>query len=149
MALVAIAVAIGAWFRPANEAHPASPPDSKSQFSEEQITEAKKAACSAYDKTTKAVSKAASLNSPDPTMTFVIAVNTRLATQFSSRFISDTLDSNPATPSDIAQNLRELTSAWDEIVLAQLSEIKGDDPTLKPAFDQLDSADQAIAQACK
>jgi hypothetical protein len=149
VALAAIAVAVGAWFRPATDANSASPPDSKSQFSEEQIADAKEAVCDAYDKTYKAVATAGRQQSDDPTLEFVISVNTRLATQFSSRFLSDVLEANPATPADLASHVRGMTSAWDNIVLLQLAGNEGDGPAYKPYYADLDSSDTEIAKGCE
>ena len=147
LALIAVAVSIGAWFRPAAEAPP--PTASDTQFTDEQITDAKTSVCDAFGKAKKAIAGAATQSSTDPTVTFVIAVNTRLATQLSARFITDTLKENPATPAELSKSVRGMASAWNNIVLAQLSGTGTDDPTLKPVLAQLDSSDAEISQACK
>ncbi len=147
VALIAVAVAIGSWFRPVPETSTTA--DAVPQFTDQQISDAKNAVCGAYDKTKRAITGAATQTSPDPTLTLLIAVNTRLATQFSSRYVMDTLKANPATPGNLSDGIRKISAAWDGMVLAQLSGAGRDDPELKPLFTEIDSSDVEIGQACK
>jgi hypothetical protein len=130
--VIAIALGVVALLRPAAQA--AAPVEAVPQYSELQVADAKKAVCGAYDKTKKAVAGAATQSSTAPTVTFVIAVNTRLATQFSARFIKDTLKENPATPSQLSNSILTMSTAWNEIVLAQLSGVSTNDPGSSPCL---------------
>jgi hypothetical protein len=147
VAITAIAVAVGAWFKPSPE--PRVPAVETPQFSNQQVADAKGAVCGAYQKSKKAITAAATQSSSDPTVSFVIAVNTRLATQFSSRYMTAILANNPAAPTDVSTGVDSIASAWDEMVLTQLGGATGDDPSLQPLFAKIDSADAEIEQACK
>jgi hypothetical protein len=144
---VAVAVAIGAWFRPSAHEAPAAPSDTTPQYSDQQVADAKKAMCSAYDKIYNALKGAGSQTSDDPTLKFIIAVNIRLATVANSNYLTKALAENPATPTDLANTFRDMTSAYDELVLAQLANAPKED--LDPLNAKLDNADSAAYQACK
>lgn len=145
IAVVAIAVALGAWFRPTDE----TPPDTKAtpQFTDQQVSDAKNATCSAYDKAFKAVTTAGGQISDDPSSKFIISVNVRLATQVASSYLTKTITQNPATPVDLATNIRDISSIWEDIVLAQLAGSQNDE--LAPVYDKLEAANSKIKLACK
>lgn len=145
VALIAVAVAIGAWFRPAREASP--PPDSTPQYSTQQVADATKAMCAAYDKIYAALSGAGGQSSSDPNVQLTIAVNTRLATHVNSDYLRQVLAQNPATPPALVDTFREMAAAYDEIVLAQLGGAQTAD--LGAPNAKLEDADEKAAKACK
>ena len=61
VALLALAVAAASWFRPTHEATPATP-----QYSEQQVADAKKNLCDAYDTMYRAIQTAGPPTSEDP-----------------------------------------------------------------------------------
>lgn len=144
VAVVALGLAIGAWFRPAatTPAVPTSP-----QYSEQEVADAKTAVCDAYDTTYKSLYAAGSRRSDDPTQTLPIAVNTRLAFHASADYLSEQLAQNPAAPSNLAEEVRKLASASDSLVLAQIADSSKDE--LDGISSKLDSAESAIKAECK
>jgi hypothetical protein len=142
---IAVAVAIGAWIRPASTARPEA--DAAPKFSDQQVEEAKTNVCAAYDKVVKASSGAAGLSTDDPATKFSISVNSRLASEVASNYLIKTLGENLATPLDLSDGIRGIASAYDDVVLGQLSG-EADEET-KPAYDRLDAADKAVASRCK
>jgi hypothetical protein len=147
VALIAVAIAIGAWFKPSDHEAQAVSSDTKPQYSGQQVADAKKAMCDAYDSAYKASANAGGQTSDDPTLKFVIAVNTRLATQFAANYLAKTLDQNPPTPSSLTGQIREIVALYDQIVLGQLSGTSNAD--LRPTYDKLDATGAQIAQACQ
>jgi hypothetical protein len=145
VAFVAVALAIGAWFRPAPDSP--TPLDASPKYSEQQVSDARKNVCSAYNDVYKATSGAGGQRSDDPTLKFVISINARLASQFSSSYLSRTLDDNRAAPPSLIESVRNLVSAYDAIVVGQLAGSSDDE--IQPAYDKLDSAGKDLAQACK
>jgi hypothetical protein len=145
VAAIAVAIAIGAWFRPSSDARPEV--DSAPKFSDQQVGEAKTNVCSAYGKVGKVSSGAAGLTADDPATRFSISVNSRLASEVASNYLIKTLDENPATPPDLGDGIRGIASAYVDVVLGQLA---GEtDEETQPAYDKLDAADKAVAAECK
>lgn len=145
VALIAVAVAIGAWFRPGPEV--AAPKEVTPQYSDQQVADAKKAMCSVYDKIYAAITYSGGQRSDDPTLQKIISVNTRLATHVNSDYIRQMLAQNPATSPDLVSAFRDMTSAYDEIVLAQLANAPKEQ--LQSTNKKLDAADTTVYQACK
>jgi hypothetical protein len=143
---IAIAIAVGSWFRPASgEAAPS--PEPAQQYSDQQVAEAATNMCAVYDKIYAAITNAGGQNSDDPTMKFVIAVDIRLATHVNSDYIRQMLGQNAATPPDLAHAFREMRSAYDEINLAQLANAPKEQ--LESASAKLDSADATVYESCE
>jgi hypothetical protein len=147
VALFAIAVAIGAWFRPAN--NEPSPPaaDSTPKYSDQQIVAGKKAVCAAYDLVNRASTYSGGQKSDDSTLTFVIAVNVRLTGTLAASYLLAELDKNPATPSDLTDAARELAQAYQQTTLLQLANAPKDE--LDSAYDTINSTDAKVVEACK
>ena len=145
VALIAVVVAIGAWFKPPAES--SAPENSTPKYSDEQVAAAKKTMCSAYDKVYAALSGAGGQSSNDPNVQLTIAVNTRLAAHVNSEYIRQSLIQNPATPSDLAESFGKMASAYDDIVLAQLAGAQSAD--LEPFNTKLDAAASDVTKACK
>jgi hypothetical protein len=98
---IAIALAVGGWFRPAAQA--AAPPvDAAPTYSDQQVADAKKAVCAAHDLVNRATLGAGTQKSDDPTTQLVIAVNVRLAGSLSAQYFQTKLDQYPATPADLS-----------------------------------------------
>jgi hypothetical protein len=145
VALIAIAVAIGAWFKPANEAPPSA--DTAPKFSDQQTADAKKALCSARNKAFEALKGSGGQHSDDPTSAFIITVNTRLAIHESTDYLRHTRDVNQAAPPDLAANIEDLASVYEDMLLAQLASAPTDQ--LNALNTKLDAADIKIVEACK
>lgn len=145
IAVIAIAVAIGAWFRPAPEAPP--PVDAAPQYSDQEISDAEKAVCAAYNKMVQSVSGAGGQSSDDPTTQQIYAVNIRVATHVASDYLLRQLAENPASPTRLTANVRELAILYNDVVLAQLANAPRS--ALDPLYSKVDAADAKVVEACK
>jgi hypothetical protein len=145
VAIIAIALAIGAWFRPS----PATPPSPHltSSFSSEQVADAKAAVCSARDEAFKALAGAGGQSSDDPNRKFIIGVNTRLAIHANSDYLFRILSENPATESDLAKAINDTAVAYNKLLMAQLAGASDED--INPINAELDAANSRAVEACK
>ncbi|WP_167107406.1 hypothetical protein [Mycobacterium sp. DL592] len=143
IALIAVAVAIGAWFRPAPKAEA---PAAKT-YSEQEVTEAKKAVCDAFEQVKSTVNTAGGKSGDNPTDSFIVAVNIRLALTTSSSYLADQLTANPATPETLAEPIRLLASRYREIAMRQIADASNSD--LQPLATGADKDIERITEACK
>ncbi|WP_431234771.1 hypothetical protein ACQ856_09705 [Mycolicibacterium psychrotolerans] len=144
IAVIAIAVAIGAWFRPAPK--PETP--AAKTYTEQEVSDAKKAVCDAYGRADRALQATGRKNGgDDQTAIIAVAVNIRLALSESSSFLLRTLAENPAAPHDLQEQVRMAANSYQDIAIDQLGEASQTE--LGPFLKQADSTDVAIKQACK
>ncbi|MCV7228293.1 hypothetical protein [Mycolicibacterium komossense] len=87
--VIAIAPGVVALLRPAAQA--AAPAEIAPQHSEQQVADAKKAVCEAYDKAYAALAGSDGQSSTDPNVQLIIALNTRLATHVNSDYLRQAL----------------------------------------------------------
>jgi len=119
IALIAVAVAIAAWFRPAPKAET---PAAKT-YSEQEIADAKKAVCDAYERVDRALTATTSKGGGDQTTEDVlIGINVRLALTESAQYLLTRLAENPATPDVLAEAIRDASNAYQDIAIARLGE---------------------------
>jgi hypothetical protein len=144
VAVAALGLAIGAWFRPTTTT-PAVP--TTPQYSEQEVADAKKNLCDAYDTMYRAVKKAGTTTSEDPNQRYMIALNTRLAFNTSADFLLGELGRNPASPSDLQEAVRRAAISYQSMVLAQIAESNKDE--LDTAYAEVDSGHNAVKTACK
>lgn len=144
VAVIAIAIAIGAWFRPAPK--PETP--AAKTYSEQEVTDAKKAVCDAYARTDRAVQATGRRNGgDDQTAVLAVAVNIRLALSESSSLLLRTLTENPAAPRELQEQTRLAANTYQDVAIDQLGDAPQEE--LAPLFKRADSTDAAIKQACK
>lgn len=144
VAVIAVAVAIGAWFRPAPK--PEAP--AAKTYSDQEVSDAKKAVCGAYEDAYRAVTVAGNGDGgSDRATALAVAVNIRLALSTSGQYLLSTVDEQPAAPSGIATAARDLGSAYRKIALLQLGEAPHD--TINPFYEAADGAITKIKQACR
>jgi hypothetical protein len=98
---IAIALAIGGWFRPTAQAA-APPADAAPTYSDQQVADAKTAVCGPHDLVGRATQYSGTQQNDDPTLKYVIAVNNRLAGALSGEYFLAKLDQYPATPADLS-----------------------------------------------
>jgi hypothetical protein len=145
VALVAIALAIGAWFRPAPQVP--TPADNSPHYSDLQIAEAKKALCAAEDLVNRATTYAGNQKSDDPTQQLAIAVNVRLTGSLSAQYFQTKLTQYPATPKDLTTGLQELILANQDIALLQIANASKDE--FDSSYQAYDAAQSKVTEACK
>jgi hypothetical protein len=147
IALLAIgAVAVGAWFRPLPENKPASPP--APTYTSQQIADAKTAVCSAFDKVHHAVDVANTRSGgDDPTAVLAVATAARQALDVGSRYLLTKLAEEPATPAELASQVRKLAGTYQEATIDYLAE--AGEAELGPLGNASDEATNTIDKLCK
>jgi hypothetical protein len=142
IALLAIGVAIGAWFRPLPKDEPPPAPT----YSSQQVADAKANVCAAYRKVHRAVGLTSGRSSDDPTTRLVIATSGRQALEVGSSFLLARLTEEPATPSDLAVAVRKLANTFQELAIDYLAEVN--DSELDPLLRISDQESSTIENHC-
>ncbi|CAN5376223.1 hypothetical protein BH11ACT6_BH11ACT6_37920 [soil metagenome] len=146
IAIVAVAVAIAAWFRPANaDTQPVLDPTP--QYSEQDTAAAKSQMCDAYSKAAKAIAGAGSQDSDDPSLKYGMVVNSRLAFHVMTDYFRYQLTQNPAAPPALSDQFYALISAYDDMVLTQLANASPEE--LDRVYARTEAADSAVVDSCK
>ncbi|BBY63510.1 hypothetical protein MHEL_17530 [Mycolicibacterium helvum] len=143
IAVIAIAVAIGAWFRPIPK--PEAP--AAKTYSEQEVADAKKAVCDAFDRGQRTLDVTGGKVGANPSDSFTVAVNSRVAIGTISTYWRSTLQQHPATPTDLANTLSSLADLYENILLTQLAE--GNRPDLDALYASADNSVPKMTQACK
>lgn len=147
IALVALGVAIGSWFRPAsdNKSTPAPPVVT---YSQQQIADAKSSVCAAYQQVRKAGDMAGARSGvSDPTAMLAVATSSRQVFDVASRYLSTKLAELAATPPDLAAAVRNLASIYQQLVIDYLAEAP--DSELDPLVRAGNEAHSTIEGLCK
>ena len=143
IAVIAAAIAIAAWLRPAHES--ASP-----TFTDQQTAEAKTNICSAYTAVDQAVVANTHLANPipnDPIGQLAVAADARLALLGGGAYLRDRLAAGPASPGDLAKALNSMANTIEQLgigYLAGASNIVQD-----PLRHDLDSEITQMDELCK
>jgi hypothetical protein len=145
MAQLAIAtIAIAAWFRPM----PTNKPSPTQSFTEQQMTEAKSKVCAAFNKVHNAVNiTSARDRGADYTTQLASAVNARQALVAGSQYLLTTLNNEPATPVDLAKEIRNLTNAYQLLTVDLLAEAPESD--INASVSSGDAASSKLEDLCK
>lgn len=147
IALVALGVAIGSWFRPAPDNKPA-PAAPAVTYSQQQVAEAKSSVCGAYQQVRKAGDVAgARSGGSDPTAMLAVATSSRQVFDVSSRYLSTKLAELPPTPPDLAAAVRNLASIYQQLAIDYLAEAP--DSELDPLVRAGNEAHSTIEGLCK
>jgi len=141
ISLLALGLAAAAFFKPKHDDAPAAP-----QYSEQQVADAKKNLCDAYDLIRRAVSEVGSVTSEDQTVKFMLSLNTRLSFNTAADQLFAVSGQNPAAPPGLLNAAQTLGASYRKIVLA-LTANTGDDE-LKPLYEAADTSIASIKQAC-
>jgi len=142
VALLALALAAASWFRPTHEAAPATP-----QYSQQQVADAKKNLCDAYDSMYRALERAGTTTSDDPNQKYMIALNTRLAFNTSADRLLTEVNENPAGPADLVDATRRLAISYQKLILVRTAEAP--QPDLDAVYEEINSSETAVKTACK
>jgi hypothetical protein len=140
ISLVALGLASWALLRAPAETSP--PP------TDQQIADAKEAACAAYARvrTSVALQSQAGVGA-DPNAAPIIAVNARLAMAVGSQHIVDNL--RPAVPSELAGLLRSVATGLQDLTVNALAGTDGDEADQVARLRELETTSQKIVELCK
>jgi hypothetical protein len=144
IAVIAVAVAIGAWFRPMPKPEM---PEAKT-YSEQEVADAKKAVCDAFEDAYRAVTVTGNGDGGNDRATVLaVAVNIRVAFSTSGEYLLSTVNDQPAAPPEVSTPARDLGTAYRKAALLQLAEAPHD--TITPVYEDADGAITKIKQACR
>jgi hypothetical protein len=146
-ALIALVVAVVGWFRPAP--HNNQPPP-KPAYTDQQVTTAKANVCTAFRQVDHAVDLVqAQVGSTDHATQVGVAALTEILLDFGNRYLSTTLDTEPATPPDLAAAVRTKANAFQQMLLNYLDGVQLSDPAMQPAVTASDKATEKLRRLCK
>jgi hypothetical protein len=141
--LITLGVAIVGWFRPESAKPPAAP-----TYTDQQATDAKTKSCAAYVKVRNAVNASTDRDrGTDPTSQLVYAINGQQAILAGSEYLRTTLSQLPATPSNLAKAIRQLTDIQQQLVVQYQNNLP--DSEEAPTVHALDDASSTVEGLCK
>lgn len=141
--LVTLAVAIIGWFRPVPAKPPAAP-----TYTDQQVSDAKAKVCAAYEKVHNAINASTARDrGTDPTSQLVFAINGQQAILAGSEYLRTTLSQQPATSSELAKMVRQLTDIYQELVIEYQNNLP--DSEEAPTVHAADDTALAIQRLCK
>jgi hypothetical protein len=144
IALIALGVAIGSWFRPTSADKPSSGPTYTSQ----QVADSKSKVCAAFSNVDNAVRAATSRDKgQDYATQLASAVNVRQAMATGGQYLSTTLNQEPATPFNLAASTRDLANAYQLLTVQLLAD--ADESAKNPTVQAGDDATNKIENLCK
>lgn len=142
IAVIAAAVAIAGWFRPA-------PENASPTFTDQQTAQAKTNVCSAYTAVHQGVVRNTHLadsNQNDPAGQLAIAANARLALLGGGAYLRDRIATQPATPADLAQAVNSMANTIEQLGVGYLA--GATNIVLDPLRHDLDSQVTQIDKLC-
>lgn len=139
--LLALGAAVAAWLRPLSDATARNAPT----FTDKQVADAKANVCAAYQK----VQRASYMNSTrtggvDPNAQLLVAVNGRQVFIVGSEYLLTTLHDEPATPYDLAAEVRKLANLFQILAVDGLAS----DPSI-PSEKAANETGTTIESLCK
>jgi len=136
IALIAVAVAIAAWFLPA-----------RNHFSGQQSAQAKTKVCSTYTTVKRSVSEGTPNPRPDdPVSQTAVAANVRLAMIGGSSYLKETLAAEPATPADLTKAVKSMADTLDQLGFDYL--LMQDATVIQPLLETFNSELAQIDPMC-
>jgi hypothetical protein len=149
IALIGVAVGLVGWFRPVP--HSDQPPTPhKPTYTDGQTADAKAHMCTAFGKVDHALDiSGARKGSDDPTAQLAIATSGRQVLDAGSRYLLSKLAEEPATPPNVANEVRKFASSSQELVIGYLGGLTNSDGDLQPSLHAGDEATLAIRRLCK
>lgn len=148
IALLATALAIVGWFRPAptpTQTHSATP-----SWSAQQVSDAKARACNAADTVHKGAmlhSGTGTQQSSDPAMAEAQAADGRLAVIAGGWYLRDHL--SPATPPVLTDAMQHLSQVMLELGANYLAGAKNADPSQAALIEEGNTAFERVQDLCK
>lgn len=91
-------------------------------YSEQQVADAKKAVCEAYERGKRSIAAVASRKAETPADMLPVAVNGRLGEVAVASYFLSTLESNPAAPKELGDLMRKMAHEYQVVAQIQLAE---------------------------
>ncbi|MDP7724449.1 hypothetical protein [Mycobacterium sp. TY814] len=144
IALVAVGIAIGAWFRPLPKNEPLAAPT----YSSQQVADAKAKVCAAYELVHRGVlANTGRSGDNDPTTQLGLAANARIALFDGGQYLLKTLQREPASATDLADATRALADAYQQLALDYLAEAT--DATIATSRQAIETAGGKVRENCQ
>jgi hypothetical protein len=144
LGLLGLGMGVAAWFR-------AIPPITAEApaFSDQQVADAKVGVCTAYAKGWRSLQVAGSQKKPDgpPDTLPAVTVNGRVAEVAVGNYLINSVEANPAAPSELKELVRQLGEVYQEIVLTQLAD--GSRSDVVPIAENADRVRAEIERLCQ
>jgi hypothetical protein len=145
VALVAIGLAIGSWFRP--------PPSAKAPptpaYTNQQTADAKETVCAAFAKVDHALDISARNTGDDSATKLAVATSGRQVLDAGSRYLLTKLVEEPAAPPEVAKEVRKFADSSQELVIGYLDGLTNSDADLQPSLSAGDETTLTIRRLCK
>jgi hypothetical protein len=142
VALIATAVAIGAWFKPAPK--PETP--ATKTYSEQEVADAKKAVCDAFQRTERALNTNSQRAGNTPTDDRAVIANSRIAINSAGSYLGFVVANEPATPPELATSVRNLAGQYQGMVVDQIGDV--DAAQLNSDYQGADALVSEVSQGC-
>lgn len=141
LGLLGLVLGAAAWFRAGQST--SNPP-----YSDQQVAAAKEALCNAHLQSWRSAQVAGSKKPDNPEAAMpVVAVNGRVAEVAVGNFLVNSVDANPAAPTELKNLITQLGFAYQNIVLTQLSD--GTNAEVAPIGEEADRVKLKIDQICQ
>lgn len=139
ISIVALGIAIWALLRP--------PPDASMDPTDQQVAEARDAACAAYARVRTSVAlQSQTVAGTDPNVAPLVATNARLAMAVGSQHIVDNL--GPAVPAELADDLRSVATGLQDLTMDALAGTDGGGADQVERLRELEATSQKIVELC-
>lgn len=143
LGLVAVSAGVAGCSRPASTSEAAKP-----AYSEQQVSDAKKAVCADYEKGFRAIQTAVSKSPESSTEIFSSTLlNARIAEIGVANYLLNSLEENPAAPSELRDLVNQLANLYQKIAIIQLSD--GSREETGPVADKTRDLTPKISQICQ
>lgn len=149
IALAAMALAVGSWFRPLPSTKASAP--RAPTYTDQQVASAKANVCTAFEKIEHAVNLSDNerASSSDRTAQLAAAALARQVLDFGSRYLLAILAEEAATPPDLGAAVRQQANAFQSLFIGYIDGVSISDPDLQPAVNANDAARSTIQGLCK
>lgn len=142
----------GALLRPGSGGHAEPTAGAAEQaaaptYTDEQVAEARANVCAAYGKVHQAVLINTGRNGDDPASIFAIAANARIALYDGGGYLLTKLEQAPATPTDLADGVRALAAAYQQLAIDYLAEVP--DEEQQAALQAVDATNAPVFGMCQ
>jgi hypothetical protein len=145
VALVAVGLAIGSWFRPL----PCGKAPPTPAYTNQQTADAKATVCAAFAKVDHALDISARNTGDDPATKLAVATSGRQVLDAGSRYLLTKLAEEPAAPSDVTNEVRKFADSSQELVIGYLDGLTNSDADLQPWLRAGDETTLTIRRLCK
>jgi hypothetical protein len=150
LAFVASGLAVVGWFRPSPSYAPRS---TTPTFTEQQVSDAKTRACTAFELVKTGTTLQAQGGEPnaqpsdDPAMRKAQSANARLSLTAGASYLLSHLD--PGTPQPLAEGIHKLSSTLMDLGIKYLAGAKNADPPQAALLSEGESDMTSVAELCK